>query len=97
MRCIEDKKSWKIWYGKIKKRRTCATPDEASRTVGCCVKTREMGQDGFPKEHGIIAHYDEPSDEVVLVSHPDRPLILKRPLCVWQGTVENYRALWEAD
>lgn len=75
---------------------SCSTTEKAEKTVGCCVKTRAVGPDRFAEDFGRILKYSP--ERVVVLCFKDREFMHKdKSLCVWDGTVEDFHAVWKAD
>lgn len=63
---------------------------------GVCVKSKEKDPRmmGLPKVTGVLIEHDRDKDYVLVRSHGDGIVC---PLCVWEGTVAEYEAMWEVD
>ena len=60
-----------------------------------CVKSKEKEPSSmFPKVTGVLVKHDRKKDYVLVRSHTDGVVC---PLCVWEGTVAEYEAMWEVD
>ena len=67
------------------------TMEEAMRTPGCCVKSKERESPGsWPRYFGKVCSYSE--DKVVIVSYQ-----VHTPLYMWEGTAAQYLDLWNCD
>lgn len=98
MRCIEDMNRWtNAWLDTPLCPPRAASPQEAMRTPGLHVKSREqeLRQSGeWPKYHGLIVAYDEEKD-YVLVRSLDSPVSPRGT--IWEGTIQEYYQMWECD
>jgi hypothetical protein len=60
-----------------------------------CVKSKEKDQSTrFPKFTGVLVEHSREKDRVLVRSHEDG---ITGPLCIWEGTVAEYEAMWEVD
>lgn len=67
-------------------------PNELLDVPGVCVKTYEKDNHiGFPKHCGVLVSYSE--GKVVVRGHGS----VVSPKCVWIGTADEYRKMWEVD
>lgn len=91
MRLNEDDRAWyEAYLDTPFGTPSAASPREAMRVPGCCVKSRRTDA-AQPAEFGRLVEFS--SDvRVVVRSHGDRT-----SRCVWTGTSAEYYAMWECD
>ena len=70
-----------------------ASPEDAMKKSGNCVKSIERHDHGFPKYHGRILEYNLLDDRATVLAHADG---ISKPF-VYTGTIEQYFKDWNCD
>ena len=99
MERIDDEAKWQEAFldtplglpeNRVDQAHAAGDPNLLLDVPGTCLKSRE--KDGpWPKHCGVLVRYSE--NEVVVRGHGS----IVSPKCLWVGTADEYRRMWEVD